>query len=99
MKVNSELMRIKILNKVKEYPKASSDDKLLISLIWKDEGWENSDGLYENLQKVSSPETIRRTRQKLTEEGLIKPTEKVQEERYKEFKQARFDVGGFYGYF
>ena len=71
---------------------AANDDKLLISLIWKIEGWNYSKNILWNLCRVSSPETIRRTRQKLVEEGLIKPSKKVTEARYQDFKQARMSI-------
>lgn len=73
-------------------PKAADDDKLLISMVWIEEGWDNSQTLYGNLKRLSSPETIRRTRQKLQQDGLIKPSEKVTEARYNDFKQARFSI-------
>lgn len=85
-------MRHKILETIRRVPKSANDDKLLIALIWDKEGWSRNDELYSNLIKVSSPETIRRTRQKLVEEGLIKPSEVVIEARFKEFKQVRFSV-------
>lgn len=92
MKVNTADMRHKILRAVHREPSAADDDKLLISLIWENEGWDYMLSVYENLRRVSSPETIRRTRQKLVEEGRIKPSEKATEARYQEFKQVRLAV-------
>ena len=92
MKVNTFDMRHKILRAVHREPKAADDDKLLISIIWEREGWDYMLSVYENLRNVSSPETIRRTRQKLVEEGLIKPSEEATEARYKEFEQVRLDI-------
>lgn len=92
MKVNTKDMRSKVLKWVAARPKAAEDDKLLISLIWMDEGWDNDRSLLENLKSVSSPETIRRTRQKLQQDGLIKVSEKTTEARYKEFKKARWSI-------
>lgn len=89
MKVNTKDMRSKVLRWTRACPKAADDDKLLISLIWSDEGWDDTDSLLNNLRHVSSPETIRRTRQKLVEEGLIKSSETITEARYQDFKQAR----------
>ncbi len=89
MKVNTMDMRRKVLRAVAARPKAAEDDKLLISLIWIEEGWDDGLTLYQNLKRLSSPETIRRTRQKLQQEGLIKPSEKVIDERYEDYKQAR----------
>ena len=94
MKVNTMDMRRKVLKWVAAHPKAADDDKLLISLIWIDEGWDYSDSLFNNLKRVSSPETIRRTRQKLQQEGLIKPSEKVMDIRYQEYKRIATDFRG-----
>lgn len=92
MKVNTKDMRSKVLRWVAANPKAAEDDKLLISLIWIEEGWDYDDSLLNNLRHVSSPETIRRTRQKLQQDGLIKPSEKTVEARYKDFKEARWSI-------
>lgn len=85
-------MREKILALVKKDPRYANDDKLLIATIWWYEGWEDKE-LYKHLQSVSSPETIRRTRAKLVEEGLIVPNDKVQQARRDAEQQARGDLG------
>ena len=92
MKVNTMDMRRKVLKWVATYPKAAEDDKLLIALVWQDEGWATGLPLIDNLRRVSSPETIRRTRQKLQQEGLIKPSEKVIDARFSDYKQARMSI-------
>ena len=92
MKINTKDMRSKILKWVKLCPKVANDDKLLISLIWIDEGWDYDDSLLNNLRHVSSPETIRRTRQKMQEEGVIRPTEETLEARYQDYKQAYLSI-------
>lgn len=92
MKINTKDMRSKVLRAVTAHPKAADDDKYLISLIWIEEGWDESQTLYANLKRLSSPETIRRTRQKLQQDGLIKPSEKTVEARYEDFKQARMSI-------
>lgn len=89
MKINTKDMRHKVLRIVAQYPKAAKDDKYLIALIWQEEGWDYGYSLYANLCRVSSPETIRRTRQKLCQEGMIKVDEKTLDGRYKDFKEAR----------
>lgn len=91
MKVNTERMRDRIISLVKAKPELANDDKKLIATIWWLEGWKDKD-LYEHLKSVSSPETIRRTRAKLVEEGVIKPSDEAQEARYEEFKKARTDL-------
>lgn len=94
MRVNTMDMRNKILRAVSREPRVADDDKLLISKIWEVEGWDYTLSLYENLRRVSSPETIRRTRQKLVEEGLVKPSEKATEARYQEYKRIATDFRG-----
>lgn len=92
MKVNTFDMRHKILRAVYMEPRCADDDKLLIAKIWEYEGWDYTLGLYQNLRNVSSPETIRRTRQKLVEEGKVKPTQATTESRYQEFKYVRMSI-------
>lgn len=91
MKINSKPMRDRIKALVKADPTLADDDKRLIASVWYLEGWTDS-GLYEKLKSVSSPETIRRTRAKLVEEGIIKPSAKTQEARYQDYKQARMSI-------
>lgn len=91
MKINDKPMRDTITALVRANPALANDDKRLIAAIWYLEGWKDVD-LYTNLKKVSSPETIRRTRAKLVEEGIIKPSKEVEEWRYKEYTQARMSI-------
>ena len=88
MKINSRGMRKQILKLYGEDMQVANDDKLLISRIWAMEGWTCDRSIYQNLLHVSSPETIRRTRARLVEEGLIKPSKEVTEARYKEYKET-----------
>lgn len=91
MKINNGGMRDTIIRLVRENPELADDDKRLIATVWWYEGWHDPE-LYEHLKSVSSPETIRRTRQRLVEEGIIKPSDEVQEYRYQEFKAARMSI-------
>lgn len=88
MKVNTQAMRDKILNLVNKNPELANDDKRLIASVWWTEGWHDPE-LYEHLKSVSSPETIRRTRAKLVEEGLIKPSEETTQARKAEEQEVR----------
>lgn len=92
MRINTKDMRHKILRAVYKEPKCADNDKLLIAKIWEYEGWDYTLSVYENLRNVSSPETIRRTRQKLVSEGRIKPSEEATEARYQEFKNVRMYI-------
>lgn len=89
MKINTNDMRHKILRIVAECPNAANDDRYLTALVWMDEGWNYKKSLFHNLDHVSSAETIRRTRQKLVQEGLVKPSKATTEARYKDFIEAR----------
>lgn len=85
--VNSKSMRKRILDICKKHPRCADDDKLLIATIWYQDGWKDEE-LYLKLREMVSPETIRRTRARLVEEGLIKPSDEVLEARYEEYKSV-----------
>lgn len=74
-------------------PKLADDDKLLIAKVWEMEGWDNEKSIYENLLRLPSAESIRRVRQKLVEEGVVKPSVEATERRYKAFKATRRELG------
>lgn len=88
MKVNDKAMRDKIIEAVKRNPELANDDKRLIATIWWIEGWHDPE-LYEKLTRYSSPETIRRTRAKLVEEGVIKPSAEATAARKAEEQEVR----------
>lgn len=85
-------MRNMIIRLCKENPKLANDDVALIAKIWITEGWYNELTLLQNLRRVSKPETIRRTRQKLQQEGLISATEKTLDSRYEDFKYNYYNI-------
>lgn len=87
MRVNTLYMRDRIISLCKINNEFANNDLKLIAEIWKQEGWDSSQDLYWNLRRVSRPETIRRTRQKLQEEGRIRPSEATIERRYNNFKK------------
>lgn len=93
MKINSKKMRDKIISLCKRDPTLADDDRRLIACVWYEEGWKD-DSLYENLLKVSSSETIRRTRQKLVEEGLIVPSSTVTKARQTLGEQIKNQMKG-----
>ena len=93
MKVNDVKMRDLIKVLCKHRPELANDDKRLIATVWYLEGWEDPN-LYEHLKTVSSPETIRRTRAKLAEEGEIKVSEEVAKARREEEQQVRKSLKG-----
>ena len=91
MRVNTKRMRDRIIELCKKDPSLADDDKRLIATVWYMEGWTDPD-LLKHLRAVSSSETIRRTRAKLREQGLIKPSEAVDDARYQQMQQAREDL-------
>lgn len=69
------------------------DDKRLMANIWHRYGWDQSQDLLTNLKKMPSSETIRRTRQKLHQDGLIEYSEGVEERRYEAYKEVKDELG------
>jgi len=67
---NSEALIKDIL---KDNPDTRGDDIELIIKVWERQGLVLTDGQKYLLRKVYSPETIRRTRQKIQEFGLYRP--------------------------
>lgn len=91
MRVNGKRMRDMITELVEQDPRCADDDKRLIAKVWWKQGWRDPE-LYNHLKSVSSPETIRRTRAKLVEDGVITPSEATTEARYQDFQNARRDL-------
>ena len=79
---------------MQQYPITRGSDRHLIVAVWylQDKEW-NLDAKNFLLNKAIMPETIRRLRQKLQEQGQYLPDEKITEARYEKFKQVR---GGDY---
>lgn len=89
MKVQSKDKIEKILNDV---PVSRSNDKLLMLMVWEAEGLPMGD-VFKRIflsKQVSSPETIRRVRQKLQEQGKYQAADAVKEAR-KELEQETRD--------
>ena len=91
--VNSRNIRAKIERAYARNRKVADDDKLLLAKVWLDSGWDNNKALIDNLRNMPSPETIRRTRQKMVEDGAICPSLTASERRYKNFKNTRKELG------
>lgn len=91
--VNSSRIRETIIEFCRINPDLANDDKRLIANIWWSEGWRDPQ-LYDKLRSVSSPETIRRTRAKLVEEGLIQVDPTVRALRRKEERAVRTALKG-----
>ena len=93
MGVNRGGIRFKIKQAYLKNKKVADDDALLLSEIWLASGWDSEKPLLANLRNMPSPETIRRTRQKMVSEGEIVPSLDATERRYKNFKKVRSALG------
>lgn len=76
------------------YPETRNDDKKLILAVWylQDNNYDKNFRHFFQT-KAKSPETIRRTRQRLQEQGLYRSNEKIEQYRYELFKKARWSRG------
>ena len=61
----------RVLRVIHSNPGVEDDDKQLLAAVWREEGWNDSLTLLDNLKRVSNPETVTRARRKLHELGLI----------------------------
>lgn len=68
-------------------------DTALIAFIWRIDGWDDNKPLEENIAKVRSAESIRRTRQKMHEKGLIKYSDEAEKRRYEASKEVTEELG------
>jgi hypothetical protein len=86
--MNKQRIKDKILTIYNQDPRIASDDALLLALYWGDE-WDYTQSLYSNLKSLTRAETITRRRRELINEGKIKPTIEVLDERMKAFVNER----------
>lgn len=91
MRINTTPMRKRIEALVAKDPTLADDDLRLIATIWWQDGWHDPE-LLKKLRSVSTPENIRRTRAKLREQGIIKPSKAVDDARYDQMQKAREDL-------
>ncbi|MDO4978759.1 MAG: hypothetical protein Q4E47_01215 [Candidatus Saccharibacteria bacterium] len=78
--MNGRTLRDMIISICTHNQECADDDKKLIATIWEREGWRGNN-IYHNLCNVTSPETIRRTRQRLVQEGIIRPSQNATKRR------------------
>lgn len=82
----------RVENILKVSQKARNSDLELWLIYAKKSGLSLSKEQEEVLREMPSFETIRRTRQKLQEQGLYPADEEVNEARYKKFKEVRQNI-------
>lgn len=78
-----------LIKKLESNEALRANDRLLILDIWKDEGLELTPHQQQRFMEVSSPESVRRSRQKIQEKGLCLPSQQVQRLRRKRSIQVR----------
>ena len=79
-----------LLNK----PETRNSDIDLIVEVWNAQGLHLTNQQIEHLKtRCSNPETIRRIRQKLQEQGKYLPSEQVENARYKKFVAVKGGIG------
>src|ERR1035437_7854235 len=76
---------------LKDYPETRDSDKLLILKVWESEGLFLSDDRRDTFLKLTASETIRRSRQRLQEQGYYKSTQRVKDIRMKKEVEMRKD--------
>lgn len=80
--MNKALIKQNVLRIINECHEAADDDALLFAKYWERfDGWSNNVSLYDNLRRVTRPETITRRRRELHEAGLIQYSDEALKDR------------------
>lgn len=79
----------------KEYPAAASNEPILLEQVWLAQGWRQDRSLYDNLSRVSRPESITRRRREAHEAGLIQYSDEIMKERTDAFISERDSHSGY----
>jgi hypothetical protein len=74
---------------LQQKPEARDDDKTLMLEVWQMQGLYLSESQLKAFRKASSPESIRRTRQKFQQDGEYTASEKVEEQRYQMYVETK----------
>lgn len=84
----------RVLDLIHDTPRAANDDPMLIDIYYRTyDGWDDTKSLYDNLCRVTPPDSILRARRKLHELGIVQYTKDAEEARYKKFKKLRESRG------
>lgn len=84
MRVKDKVERVLSVN-----TQARDNDKLLMLQVWEIEGFYLTENQKKAFMKSSSPESIRRMRQKMQEEGKYRASEAVEEKRYQMYTETK----------
>lgn len=84
MRVKDKVARV-----LSQKPETRDNDKLLMLYVWQIEGLNLSESQLKVWKNASSPESIRRMRQKFQEEGEFKASEDVEQKRYEKYVETK----------
>ena len=84
MRVKDKVARVLSTN-----TQARDNDKLLMLQVWEIEGFYLTDNQKKAFMKSSSPESIRRMRQKFQEDGQYLASPEVEEQRYQMYVETK----------
>lgn len=83
----------KVIEKIlREDPVARDSDRRLILAVWEHYGLVLTREQRAKFMDTPSTESIRRTRQKFQEHGMYLASERINEARYKKFKNVRANI-------
>ncbi len=92
-----------VMHCLKKYPKTRSSDRELLRRVWEVQGYKLPKKTLHLYFMVMSPETCRRSRQKIQAMGLFRPDEKTRQKRLDYAEDHRLHhkktgryVGGLY---
>ena len=82
----------KVIGLLTENKLLRANDKMLMLEFWKREGLELTPHQQQVFMQVTSPETIRRNRQKIQERGLCMPDDKTYNYRQSKAEEIRLEI-------
>ena len=74
---------------LQQQPEARDDDKALMLQVWEMQGLCFSETQKKAFLRASSPESIRRTRQKFQQDGEYRASTEVEEQRYQMYVETK----------
>ncbi len=93
MTIDLNLKQKNVLHIINKYPDAANNEPLLLAKYWQEiDRWDDNDSLYQNLLRMTRPETITRRRRELYNLGLIKYSDEADKKREEAFISERNHV-------
>ena len=79
----------KVEQALKTNEKARNSDRVLMGIIWQQEGFNMTDEQKKLFMELTNPESIRRERQKFQEKGLYPASKEVDDARFKKYQEVQ----------